>query len=168
MSDAALIGVDWGTSNFRAFLLDAVGRDPRPALRPARHHDGVGRRLRADARRTASATGSSEGRLPILMSGMIGSRQGWVEAPYVATPLGIGDLAAALARVPFDAAEVRIVAGLKTADDDDARRHPRRGDAGFRRARRGSASTSGRFLLPGTHSKWVTSKAAGSPPSPPT
>ena len=116
MSDAALIGVDWGTSNFRAFLLDASGAildrrsGPHGIMTVS---DGT---FRADARRRIGEW-LSDGRLPILMSGMIGSRQGWVEAPYVATPLGIGDLAAGLARVPFDAAEVRIVPGLKTADD---------------------------------------------------
>ena len=96
----------------------------------------------------------SEGRLPILMSGMIGSRQGWVEAPYVATPAGIGDLAAALARVPFEAADVHIVAGLTTKRN------------GVHDVIRGEETQvfgalvrlgidSGRFLLPGTHSKWV-------------
>ena len=105
-----LIGVDWGTSNFRAFLLDAAGAildrrsGPHGILTVA---DGD------FAQVLAAQIGDwlGDGRLPILMSGMIGSRQGWVEAPYVATPAGIGDLAAALARVPFDAAEVRIVPG---------------------------------------------------------
>jgi 2-dehydro-3-deoxygalactonokinase len=95
-----------------------------------------------------------EGRVPILMSGMIGSRQGWVEAPYVATPAGIGDLAAALARVPFEAAEVHIVPGLKTTDDEahDVIRGEETQVFGAL-ARLGIEG--GRFLLPGTHSKWV-------------
>ena len=96
MTGPALIGVDWGTSNFRAFLLDAAGNildrraGPHGIMTVA--DQKFGQVLSA---RIGEWLG--EGRLPILMSGMIGSRQGWVEAPYVATPAGIGDLAAALA-----------------------------------------------------------------------
>src|SRR5882672_211938 len=111
MARPALIGVDWGTSNFRAFLLDAAGKildrraGPHGIMTVAEGKFGPV---------LAARIGEwlSEGKLPVLMSGMIGSRQGWVEAPYVATPAGIGDLAAALARVRFEAADVHIVAGL--------------------------------------------------------
>ena len=34
-----MIGVDWGTSSFRAYRLDRDGRILRPARRAARHHD---------------------------------------------------------------------------------------------------------------------------------
>ena len=33
------------------------------------------------------------GKLPVIASGMIGSRQGWLEAPYVACPSGPEELA---------------------------------------------------------------------------
>jgi 2-dehydro-3-deoxygalactonokinase len=154
MSEASLIGVDWGTSNFRAFLLDAAGKvlDRRSgphgimAVKDGRFAEV----LSAQVGEWLSAK-----KLPVLMSGMIGSRQGWVEAPYVATPAGLGDLAAALARVPFDAAEVRIVAGLTTTRSnvhDVIRGEETQVFGALERLRidRGS------FLLPGTHSKWVT------------
>ncbi len=157
MSQAALIGVDWGTSNFRAFLLDASGTildrraGPHGIMTVA---DGkFGQVL-------AARVGEwlSEGRLPILMSGMIGSRQGWVEAPYIETPAGIGDLAAALARVPFEAADVHIVAGLKT-DDGGAHDVIRGEETQVFGALARLGIESGRFLLPGTHSKWVVAEA---------
>jgi len=154
MSDAALIGVDWGTSNFRAFLLTASGAILDRRSGP---HGIMTVSEGRFAQTLAAGIGDwlSEGRLPILMSGMIGSRQGWVEAPYVATPLGIGDLAAGLARVPFDAAEVRIVPGLKTSDD--AAHDVIRGEeTQIFGALRSLGIESGRLLLPGTHSKWVT------------
>jgi len=149
-----LIGVDWGTSNFRAFLLGPSGAILDRRSGP----NGImtvseGR----FAQTLAAGIGDwlSDGRLPILMSGMIGSRQGWVEASYVETPLGIGDLAASLAHVPFDAAEVRIVPGLKTTDDaahDVIRGEETQVFGALTRL----GLTDGRFLLPGTHSKWVT------------
>jgi 2-dehydro-3-deoxygalactonokinase len=92
--------------------------------------------------------------VPVLMSGMIGSRQGWVEAPYLDTPAGIVDLAAALVPVPFDAAAVRIVGGVKTASDamQDVMRGEEMQVLG---AMTRLGIDTGRFVLPGTHSKWV-------------
>ncbi len=154
MRSPALIGVDWGTSNFRAFLLDATGKI-------------LDRRAGAHGIMTVSdgkfapvlAAGIGEwladGVLPILMSGMIGSRQGWVEAPYAATPAGLADLASALAPVPFDAAKVSIVPGLVT--EHDARHDVIRGEeTQIFGALAHLGAEDARFLLPGTHSKWVT------------
>ncbi len=149
----ALIGIDWGTSNFRAFLLERAGNildrraGPHGILTVA---DGKFERV------LAARIGEwlADGRLPILMSGMIGSRQGWVEAPYAGTPAGLSDLAAGLAPVPFDAADVRIVPGLKTEHDDRA--DVIRGEeTQIFGALRHLGVEGGRFLLPGTHSKWV-------------
>ena len=154
----ALIGVDWGTSNFRAFLLDASGEI---LDRRAGPHGIMTVADQKFGQVLAARVGEwlSEGRLPILMSGMIGSRQGWVEAPYVATPAGIGDLAAALARVPFDAADIHIVAGLTTVAGGahDVIRGEETQVFGAL-ARLGVSD--GRFLLPGTHSKWVVAEAS--------
>jgi 2-dehydro-3-deoxygalactonokinase len=153
MSGAALIGVDWGTSNFRAFLLAASGAILDRRSGP---HGIMAVSEGRFAQTLAAGIGDwlGEGRLPILMSGMIGSRQGWVEAPYVATPLGVADLASGLGKAPFDAAEVRIVPGLKTTTDDahDVIRGEETQVFGAL-ARLGIEG--GRFLLPGTHSKWV-------------
>jgi 2-dehydro-3-deoxygalactonokinase len=98
------------------------------------------------------------GRLPVVMSGMIGSRQGWIEAPYVTVPVAPADLAAALVPAPFEGAEVRIVAGVEAAGA--TMRDVMRGEETQvfgALARLGAAE--GRFLLPGTHSKWVRAEA---------
>ena len=157
-SSAVLIGIDWGTSNFRAFLLDVAGKI---LDRRAGPHGIMTVTEGRFAQVLAAGIGDwlGEGRIPILMSGMIGSRQGWVEAPYVATPLGIADLAAALARVPFEVAEVRIVPGLRTAGDEahDVIRGEETQVFGAL-ARLGIEG--GRFLLPGTHSKWVVTEGS--------
>ena len=119
MSDAALIGVDWGTSNFRAFLLDASGAILDRRSGP----HGIMTVSDGDFAQTlARRIGDwlSDGRLPILMSGMIGSRQGWVEAPYVATPLGIGG-----SRRRAGARAVRRRRSAHRAGAEDARRRMR-------------------------------------------
>lgn len=151
---AALIGIDWGTSNFRAFLLDAGGT---LLDRRAGQH-GIMNVVEGRFSQTLTAgigEWLSEGRLPILMSGMIGSRQGWVEAPYAATPVGVGDLAQNLARVPFEATDVRIVPGLRTTSDD-AHDVIRGEETQVFGALARLGIDEGRFLLPGTHSKWVS------------
>ena len=153
MGAPALIGIDWGTSNFRAFLLNRAGGI-------------IDRRASAHGIMTvtdgkfgpvlAARIGEwlADGALPILMSGMIGSRQGWVEAPYVATPAALSDLTASLAPVPFEAAEVRIVPGLRT--EHDTRSDVIRGEeTQIFGALAHLGVDGGRFLLPGTHSKWV-------------
>jgi 2-dehydro-3-deoxygalactonokinase len=149
---AALIGIDWGTSAFRAFLLDEAGtvldrRSGPHGILSVKDGDFAGV-LQAQI---GAWLGEA---VPVLMSGMIGSRQGWIEAPYLTCPVGLADLAAGLVRVPFDAAEIRLVPGVETATA--TMRDVMRGEETQvfgAMARMGLAS--GRFLLPGTHSKWV-------------
>jgi 2-dehydro-3-deoxygalactonokinase len=84
------------------------------------------------------------------MSGMIGSRQGWVEAAYLPCPADAAGIAASLTRVAFDGADLRIVPGLTSHDA-----------AGTPEVMRGEetqiigADATGIVCLPGSHSKWV-------------
>src|SRR5690242_2782135 len=98
---AALIGVDWGTSSFRAALM---GLDAAILERRGGPHGIMAVRGGDFAGVLAAEIGDwlSAATVPILMSGMIGSRQGWIEAPYVTCPAGLADLAAGLATVPFE------------------------------------------------------------------
>lgn len=91
--------------------------------------------------------------LPCLASGMVGSRQGWVEAPYCETPAGVEALAAGLATV----AElgVSIVPGIVLPG---ARPDVMRGEETQVIGALGDAA-SGRAVLPGSHSKWVDVEA---------
>src|SRR5687767_197857 len=153
---AALIGVDWGTSAFRAALLDGVGKilDRRAGphgILMVKDGDFAG--VLSDQTRTWLA----EARVPVLMSGMIGSRQGWIEAPYVTTPAGVADLAAALVPVKFDGAEVHIVAGVECASGT-MRDVVRGEETQVFGALEKLGAEGGRFLLPGTHSKWIVAE----------
>jgi 2-dehydro-3-deoxygalactonokinase len=154
MPAAALIGVDWGTSSFRAFLLAASGAVLDQRFSPK----GI---LTGEAGTFADVLASeidgwlAPGRpLPVLMSGMIGSRQGWLEAPYVTTPASLTDLAAGLVDVPFEGASARLVPGIATAGE--TMRDVMRGEEmQVFGALEQLGVAEGRFLLPGTHSKWV-------------
>jgi 2-dehydro-3-deoxygalactonokinase len=151
-----LIGVDWGTSGMRVFLLDAGGkvldrREGPHGILNVEEGDFAG------ALTNAVGAWLEAGGVPVLMSGMIGSRQGWREAPYVDAPASIGDLAAVLVPVPFRGVDVRIVGGVK--DGAGAMPDVARGEeVQVLGAMARLGIEAGRFVLPGTHSKWVTAE----------
>jgi len=149
-----MIAIDWGTSSFRAYRLgpDGAVLEKRAApLGIMQVHEGrfgealqarIGDWLAADAR--------------VLMSGMIGSRQGWREAPYVSTPAGAEAIAQAMVSVPrLDGGRAWIVPGVCTRD---ARGNPdvMRGEETQILGVLDALPASGAWIcLPGTHSKWV-------------
>jgi 2-dehydro-3-deoxygalactonokinase len=145
-----LIAVDWGTSNFRAFRLDGQGAivarcsSPQGILQ-------VGDGNFAAALRAQIGAWLAEGETRVLMCGMIGSRQGWVEAGYLACPAGISDLADAVMQVPFAEATVRLVPGVKGADAAGVPEVMR----GEETAAMGMLDGCGLVCFPGTHSKWI-------------
>jgi 2-dehydro-3-deoxygalactonokinase len=146
---AALIGIDWGTTSLRAWMVAADGE----VLESRRFDLGI---LRVPDGDFAAAFAESFGDwhvlgLPALMSGMIGSRQGWVEAPYVACPTDLAALGSHLTSPPGQD-RVWIVPGLSLKDGD--RRDVMRGEETQIAGAVGDGS--GVAVLPGTHSKWVS------------
>ncbi|MDE2621148.1 MAG: 2-dehydro-3-deoxygalactonokinase, partial [Sphingomonadales bacterium] len=88
----SLIAVDWGTTNRRAYLLDADGR----VLDTVRDDHGVKTMPHADYPAALAALRGRYGDLPVLLAGMVGSTRGWHEVPYLPCPAGLAELAAAL------------------------------------------------------------------------
>ena len=148
-----MIGVDWGTTSFRAFRIarDGTIRDRRAGLRGIVN---VPDNRFADTLREEIGPWLAAGENHVLLSGMIGSRQGWKEAPYLACPAGAPEIAAALTEIPFDWGQVKLVPGLATEDA-----------AGVPEVMRGEETQivgclpaiggSGLACLPGSHSKWA-------------
>jgi 2-dehydro-3-deoxygalactonokinase len=148
-----MIGVDWGTTAFRAFRMTADGtiRDRRSGLRGILN---VPDSRFADTLREEIGPWLAAGENHVLLSGMIGSRQGWKEAPYLPCPAGAPDVAASLVDIEFDWSQVKLVPGLSATDD-----------AGIAEVMRGEETQvfgvltamggSGLACLPGTHSKWA-------------
>ena len=109
MSQAHLIGLDWGTTSCRAYLIGAEG------LALACVSDGPGI-LKIENGAFGSALDAMIGRwdagLPVILSGMIGSRQGWVEAPYAHCPAATDSIVAALTRIGNGSRMIALVPGL--------------------------------------------------------
>ncbi|MDI1283250.1 MAG: 2-dehydro-3-deoxygalactonokinase [Reyranella sp.] len=150
MSD--LIAVDWGTSSLRGARLDAVGSvleeksAPLGILNvPNGDFAAVFASLFSDWMKPAGTV--------CLISGMAGSRQGWVEAPYVACPAGPEELKRHLYWI--EPGRIAIVPGL--SDEQEEVPDVMRGEeVQIFGAMRLAGRTEGLFVLPGTHSKWAT------------
>ncbi len=147
------IVLDWGTTSFRALLVDAKGA----ALDRVETKDGI-QSVPKDGfaavliRNVASWRGAHPA-LPIYAAGMITSRNGWIETPYVEAPAGAEALAAAAKWVKLaDGGVIGFIPGLT---DKSVKPFPdvMRGEetqlVGFGL---GQEMT---VVLPGTHSKWA-------------
>jgi 2-dehydro-3-deoxygalactonokinase len=158
MSRATLIALDWGTSNLRASLLGTGGAvlDRRSAAVGVM---AVPERRFEDALRALCGDWLQAHAVPLVASGMVGSRQGWVEAPYLDCPAAPAAAAAQLVAVALsDGATLHIVPGLRCTGPD--------GQADVMRGEEtqlwGAALAAGDCcVLPGTHSKWAWIGAGG-------
>jgi 2-dehydro-3-deoxygalactonokinase len=142
-----MIGIDWGTSRLRAFLLDPAGSVLDRRTTP----DGIGALKGAGLEQAlARAVAGWPQDAKLLMCGMVGSRQGLAEAPYLACPADLSALAAALLTVRVAGRAGHIVPGLscQRADGADVLR-------GEETLLLGAGLTDAVACLPGTHSKWV-------------
>ncbi len=152
-----LIGADWGTTSLRAYL---IGEDGWPIAR-AQSDEGLLNVQNGDFEavldRAVGDWRREHPEAPIVLSGMVGSRQGWLEAPYVPVPATAEALAASCARVATAWGEVRIVPGVVIGETGGGRADVMRGEeTEIMGALAALGHTDGTFVLPGTHSKWVT------------
>jgi len=142
------IAVDWGTTNRRAYRLDTAGacesefEDDQGILSiaPGGFPDAI-----AEIRRCL-------GDLPLLLAGMVGSNRGWVEAPYVACPAGLDDLAQNLA---WPGEREAIVPGVCFVGN--GRADVMRGEEVqlLGAVATGQVPADALVCHPGTHNKWV-------------
>lgn len=149
---AAWIAVDWGTSNLRAWAMGPDGS----VLDHAESPDGMGKLARdafepALLRLITPWLGADV--TPVIACGMVGSRQGWFEAPYRTVPCTPLDHAALVTAPTSDPRiHVRLAPGLRQMKPADVMRGEETQIAG---ALALSPGFDGVMCLPGTHSKWV-------------
>ncbi|WP_117192361.1 2-dehydro-3-deoxygalactonokinase [Rhizobium terrae] len=150
--------LDWGTSSLRAMLVSEDGEttDTRETSSGGIQFvkDGA---FEAALMEAVGAWFSAHGPLPVLASGMITSRNGWIEVPYVDTPGGISELAAGTRKLTLgNGAVITFLPGMR---NPAARPFPdvMRGEetqiVGF------GLDKNRTLVLPGTHSKWARIEA---------
>ncbi len=85
------IALDWGTTSFRAYRVGANGQvqdtisapEGILAVKDGKFEEALERHI-----------GSWETKLPVMAAGMITSRQGWIELPYLPCPASAATLPA--------------------------------------------------------------------------
>ena len=146
------VAVDWGTSNLRLF-----GMDPTGAIAFSRSSpDGMGKLSREQYPGILTALlGDIEGPIDVLVCGMAGARQGWMEAPYLDAPADLSRLidGAVSPEMNHDIS-VSILPGVCQRDigAEDVMRGEETQILGLSALDPGF---SGLVVMPGTHSKWA-------------
>src|ERR1700685_3315247 len=147
-----LIAIDWGSSSFRAYLMSPDAH----VLDKVASGDGIGSVAAGEfpgtLKRLIGRWLEAHPSLPVVASGMVGSRHGWREAAYVKCPAGPLEVAAHLTQVEADGRRVHLAAGLSYVDEA-AQPDVMRGEETeiF-----GVADAGARLIvLPGSHSKWA-------------
>jgi 2-dehydro-3-deoxygalactonokinase len=167
LAHAALIALDWGTTSLRAYLYDVSGnvlatRESAAGIMnlPRSAEQGG---FDAAFEDTCGAWLEEAPGVPVIAAGMVGSAQGWVEAPYVEAPANADALVAGIVRVKAaSGATLHIVPGVLQRGELP---NVMRGEETQIFGALGHDATpadSGRHALiglPGTHAKWVVVKA---------
>jgi len=146
-----VIGIDWGSSNRRAYWLE---------------DSGVLRAQREDEQGVLAVAGSTDFAVSlaswigdwrvqsggaVILSGMIGSHSGWQEAPYLEVPLPLDRLPAETVPLAQDP-RIRFVPGLcQREPGPDVMRGEEMQLLGAWKL----SAADGWYVLPGTHSKWA-------------
>ena len=161
LSSPALLALDWGTTSLRAFLVAADGTVTEQRTAPLGILQVKNGDFAEALEEIASPWLAHYPALPILASGMIGSRQGWREAPYAEAPAGLSELARGLVAVDRRGGRrLWIVPGIATRAKDrppDVMRGEETQMLGALAAEARDEATV--FVLPGTHSKWAIAEA---------
>ncbi|MCX8953552.1 2-dehydro-3-deoxygalactonokinase [Ruegeria sp. NA] len=144
------IAADWGTSHLRVWAMQGA-----TVLDCAQSDKGMAR-IEADSFQTALLdlveNWLKDGPIDVIACGMVGARQGWVEAPYSTVPSQ--PLPQVPVRVPSTDPRIRafVIPGLKQLTPPDVMRGEETQIAGFLGTRQ---NWDGVLCLPGTHTKWV-------------
>lgn len=149
------IAIDWGTTNFRAFLLCGNER-----LAQIDHASGL---LSVEKQQFAATLYTllepwlqQYGSVPIIMAGMVGSPQGWQEVPYVPQPCGVQNLVSGVRMLTTPwGSQAWIVPGVQGVSQYQQPDVMRGEEVQLLGLSALHPAKEHRVLLPGTHSKHV-------------
>jgi len=147
------IALDWGTTSFRAYRVAAGGH----VLDTIAATEGI-LAVKDGAFEAAleRLIGAWDVNLPIMAAGMITSRQGWIELPYLPCPASAEDVAGALHRhTTASGRHIAFATGLSYRAPDGMPDVMRSEEVQVF----GSLDLGvSHFVTPGTHSKWITTE----------
>jgi 2-dehydro-3-deoxygalactonokinase len=163
---ARLIGLDWGTTALRAYLFGPDGAVlatralPWGIMKlPRAAHDGG---FDAAFQQACGDWLDAVPHLPVIACGMVGSAQGWREAPYIDTPADAASLARGL--LPVNTARASLLHIVPGVLERGALPNVMRGEetqilgamVSDPRLTHDARDAKGALVgLPGTHAKWA-------------
>jgi 2-dehydro-3-deoxygalactonokinase len=152
----ALVAVDWGTSHLRVWALGSRGEvigerksDEGMASTPRDRFAAV-----LESHLQALSVASD---IPVVMCGMVGSRQGWAEAGYLGVPAELREISENAVRISGGTRDIRILPGLSknSPEHPDVMRGEETQLVGLSRLVPAAGGDTRVVCMPGTHSKWV-------------
>ena len=150
-----LVALDWGTSSLRAWRVSDAG-----AILDARQQGWGIMHLPPGGFPAAFATITRDwlapgNPVPAIACGMVGSRQGWREVPYLPTPASLQQLAASLLALDVGGdATLHLVPGVLETNDPLAP-DVMRGEETQAMGAAAKVGSDALLVMPGTHSKWA-------------
>ena len=149
----------WGTTNLALYLLDSgSGRTLRASSGPGVSRIGAGNFEEVLFERCATWVQGSPHAI-IVLSGMVGSTIGWMDAPYLDCPVDVSDVAKHCTMQRRRGHRIYIAPGLACTNAlgrTDVMRGEETELLAWLDSCRDSAAPGRRFVcIPGTHCKWV-------------
>ena len=144
------VALDWGTSNFRAYLMDN-----NHVIDQVSTQEGMKFVDQNEFKKTLikniDAWNNKFDIKVVIASGMVGAKQGWIEVPYINSPCDIRNLNFKSLKI-LDDVKIHILSGVSQFNPSDVMRGEETQIAGFLL---NNIDFNGSICLPGTHSKWV-------------
>ena len=137
--------VDWGSTSFRGFTFDPQGNFLDSVSGPYGIKSIVDKQFPETLLKHIGHWLSADD--TVLLSGMITSRNGWVESTYLSCPVNLSDLLTHGTRLHYEHINFVFLPGVKQVEPLDVMRGEELQLLG--------AKYSGICIIPGTHSKWV-------------
>lgn len=151
MKETDWIAVDWGTSHLRAWVIGADGA----VLDKAGSTDGMGGLAPAEfepALLRLIDPWLGDGPTDVIACGMVGAKQGWVEAPYRPVPCKPGEATPITPATQDSRIRLHILPGVSQDSPADVMRGEETQTAGVIHE---NPQFDGILCLPGTHTKWI-------------
>ncbi len=145
------IAVDWGTSSFRAYLIieDVVSDtiETKDGMKFVKNNNFENTFINLIEKWLIK-----DKKIDVLASGMVGARQGWIEAPYQKAPCNLNNINYISPVLTDNRISLKIFSGISQNDPPDVMRGEETQIAGFLT---NNKNFKGSICLPGTHSKWI-------------
>ena len=144
------VALDWGTSNFRAYLMENYNVIDQVSTQEGMKFVDQ-KEFENTLVKNITAWRKKFNINIVIASGMVGAKQGWVEVPYINSPCDIRNLNFKTLNI-LDDINIHILSGVSQSNPSDVMRGEETQIAGFLQ---NEINFDGSICLPGTHSKWV-------------